>query len=532
MFITDSIESRNLDRAAINLGLKGLVLMENASRSIFQIALDFWPDLALSSARPVAVLVGPGQNGGDGLVLARLFAAKGHPVMVYRFGHPPQGDAAVNLALYNNLGLPINDPATLESLRRINPAALLIDAVFGVGLKKKLNNDPTLNEELLVAGLASHLGPVLAVDLPSGLSADTGEAFYPVKKADLTVTIGTYKRGLFLRHGPSYSGAIRVADLGYTPEMFEKARPKGQYLDESLARSFLKPRFSDGHKGSFGHATLAGGGPGKTGALALATLGALRSGCGLVTAAYPQSASLALTQDLISAMTLALPVDAEGQLAPKAADSLLAFIKTKNKPLGLGPGLGLDQSAERLVHKVASDCLNPLVLDADALTLLANDLNVLTTAQGPRIMTPHPGEAGRLLGVSSKEIEADRFKALMDLGQATKAVVLLKGANTLILEPLSLEYLINSSGGPILAVGGSGDVLTGLITGLLAQGHSPFKAAALGAFVHGRAGDLAAQKYGSRGVLPTEMAAFIPEVFASLADGQASFLAQKTQSAI
>jgi NAD(P)H-hydrate epimerase len=514
MFVADSQESRELDRVAMGFGLSGVVLMENASRSIFQAAQEFWPRLA-SSKIPVFVLAGSGQNGGDGFVLARLFMAKGHPTTICQIGSPPQGAAAINHALATNLGIPIvykNDSS--RPWPTIHPQALLIDSLLGTGLDRPVTG---LFGQALEWAL-DHPGPTLAVDLPSGLSADTGLALGPVKPADLTVTVGVYKKGLFLNDGPRLSGQIRVADLGLCPKMIAQAEPKGLYLDADLARTFLPPRPEAGHKGTFGHACVLGGGAGKLGALALATLGALRSGCGLVTAAYPQHGGFTLSGDLISAMTLPLPENEPGHFSETAFEPLANFLSFKNKALGIGPGLGLGKGARRLVHLLTQSLEIPLLLDADALTCFVDFLESVAprSNKAVRLLTPHPGEAGQLLNLSPHQIQADRFGALTALVKASQATVLLKGQYTLIMEPNSGRYLVNSTGGPVLAVGGSGDILTGLITGLLAQGLSPWAAAGLGAFVHGMAANVAADRLGSQGILPQQVAEYIPAVFKGL----------------
>jgi NAD(P)H-hydrate epimerase len=364
--------------------------------------------------------------------------------------------------------------------------------------------------------IASHPGPVLAVDLPSGLSGDTGRSLGTVKRAHLTVTVGTYKRGLFLNQGPDLAGTVKLADLGLTPQMFEKVSPQGLYLDSVLAKTFLPLRPANGHKGTFGHAVVVGGSVGKTGALALASLGALRSGCGLVTAGHPLSLAQTFAQKLTSAMTLGLPDDPAGQFSSLAADPLIKFIDQK-KTLGLGPGLGLGDGAQALVRQVCLNLKRPMVLDADALTLLKDKLEIVAKSPAARILTPHPGEAGVLLGITSQQVQADRFKALETIASVSQAVVVLKGQYTLIKDPLSGRYLVNQSGNSALAVGGAGDILTGLITGLLAQGLEPFAAAGLGVFIHGQAGDLGAQHFGSRGLMPEEMAGFLPRILTELA---------------
>ncbi|MDR1658675.1 MAG: NAD(P)H-hydrate dehydratase [Deltaproteobacteria bacterium] len=536
MLVTLSKESRQLDRIAMeDFGLPGLVLMENAARSIFREALAFWPALA-NAGRKIVILGGPGQNGGDGWVLARLFSAIGHRVFGYLItkpGHRPGGDAAVNYALALKLGLPIEVIESDSSpLPDFSQADLLIDAVFGTGLDRPLSGPAA--RVLTAASAYKRQYPqtgVLAVDLPSGLSGDTGSAGPEVVPADLTVTLASFKLGLFLKKGPSLAGTVKLGDIGLCPPMIERLSPRGRLLDLKLAAAFLPPRPLSGHKGLFGHAVVCGGSTGKTGALALAALGAQRSGCGLITAAHPASLAPVLATKLTGAMTLPLPEESDGQLGEAAASALTAFMENC-RALGLGPGLGLGGGPKRLTGYLSHHLPKPMVLDADALTNLAKPssqgqpnelLTSLTQSPSPRVLTPHPGEAGRLLGVTPAQIEDDRFTSAINLAQLTKSVVVLKGRHTLIVSPDN-HFLVNTSGGPILATGGSGDVLTGLLTGLLAQGMAPFEAAGLAVFVHGRAGDLAALRLGPIGVTPDEIGAFLPLAWAELTEAKATSL--------
>jgi NAD(P)H-hydrate epimerase len=518
MYVATSQESRELDRVAIvDYGLPGLALMETASRSVLRAALDFWPDLA-SERHKALVLAGPGQNGGDGFVLARLLCAMGHQVeclLVRKPGREPLGDAAINLAVCRKLSIPV---AVVESdgdpMPNFSSYGLLVDAVFGTGLDRPLDGQAA--RVLAAAAGSRRPGKVLAVDLPSGLSGDSGKASPETLAADLTVSLGTLKIGLFLLDGPDVAGAVRVGDIGLCPGMIAQAPPRASLLDARLAASLATPRPGSGHKGTLGHAVLCGGSAGKTGALVLAALGAQRSGCGLATAAHPASLATVLEAKLTSAMTLALPEGSPGQFGAGAAQALSAFMESKSA-LALGPGLGLGEGAREMALLLAESLEKPLVLDADALTILADCPGLLAHAKGPRVITPHPGEAARLLGLSAAEIQADRPLAARKLASLTGAAVILKGRHSLIAAPGG-KILVNSSGGPVLAAGGSGDLLTGLVAGLLAQGAEPVGAAGLAAFLHGLAGDLAAQRLVSRGLFPTEIQACLPEAWKTLAE--------------
>ncbi|MDR0354836.1 MAG: NAD(P)H-hydrate dehydratase [Deltaproteobacteria bacterium] len=513
VYVTTSAESRELDRIAIaDFGLAGLVLMETAARSIFSRALDFWPDLQ-TRAQKILVLAGPGQNGGDGWVLARLFSSLGHPVDCFLVGKPgaePKGDAAPNFALAKKLNLSIRlVQSDDDPLPTFSDYDLVVDAIFGTGLDRPLTGQAA--RTLKSAQAARRSFRVLAVDICSGLSGDAGTAGPEVLPADLTVSLGTFKWGHFLQDGPALSGELQLGDIGLCPAMLEQAGLRARLLDASLAKTFVPPRPKHGHKGSFGHCLMVGGSPGKTGAVVLSTLGAQRSGCGLITAGHPASLSGVMEAKLTSAMTLSLPEDSQGGLSFKAAEPILDFM-SKAQALGLGPGLGLGEEQKELTLRLISTAAKPMVIDADALTNLVGRLEELKKVPWPRVLTPHPGEAARLLGSTSAEVQADRPSAAAALAEKSGAIVVLKGSNTLLAAP-SGEILVNSVGGPVLAAGGSGDLLAGLVAGLLAQNAPPLAAAALGVFLHGLAGDVAASRLADRGVLPTEIQACLPEAW-------------------
>jgi NAD(P)H-hydrate epimerase len=510
MYVTSSDLSRTLDRTAIeDFGLRGLVLMENAAHSILNEALDFWPKLK-QKPHNILILAGPGQNGGDGWVLARLFSALGHRVescLIRKPGREVTGDAAVNLEIAKKLKLPIKIiESSADSLPNWEKADLVVDAIFGTGLDRPLDG-PAAAVLSKLAG-AQRSFKVLAADLPSGLSADTGSAGPEVLRADLSVTLGTYKQGLFLKRGPELAGTVKLGDIGLCGPIFEAVKPKGRLLNDQLAAAFIPLRPNWGHKGTFGHAVVCGGSPGKTGALVLAALGAQRSGCGLITAAHAASLAPIFQSKLTSAMTKPLPQEDGAFLGPSAYVPLAEFA-AKCQALGLGPGLGLTPETKSLTHNLVKNLPLPMVIDADAITNLQSNLEILAASKGKRVLTPHPGEAARLLNVTTEQIQDDRLTWVLKLSEISRAVVILKGQYTLIADPDG-NFLINDNGGPILAAGGSGDVLTGLLTGLLAQGLEPLAAAGLAVHLHGLAGDLAAGDLGSRGVTPLEVQRYLP----------------------
>ncbi len=517
MYLVNSTEMRAIDNRAISdYGLPGIVLMENAAQGVFRAIMDYWPKWCGSTRghSPCAfVLAGPGQNGGDGWALARILAAHGFKVRTFfvaNKGQEVRGDAAVNLAIVKRLPLPVEDAG--EAVIPWGEADLVVDAIFGTGLARPLSG-PAAEVLTSLTSAKKELGPKLrlvAVDVPSGLSADTGELFGPAGPVDLTVTLGLPKVGLYLQKGPEISGEIVLGDIGATPEMI--GSPPGRLATKALAATHLPPRPKAGHKGTFGHTLLVGGAAGKTGALVLAALGALRSGTGLVTALHPLSLAPIYETKLTEAMTGGLPEESPGELDGNAGETILKHCADR-QALALGPGLGLNDGARETVLAVGRKCPIPLVIDADALTHLQGQLTELKASAV--VLTPHPGEAARLLASTIVDVQNDRLGAARKLAALSGAVVVLKGQHTITAQA-SGEYILNTTGGPYLGVGGSGDLLTGLIAGLLAQGLPPFTAAWLGVWLHGRAADLAAQTLGSRGILPGDMVKLWPQVWQEL----------------
>lgn len=522
MNLGTSEEMKTLDRLAIeHFGLPGIVLMENAAQSIARAVFDFW--VQWPSRPEVVVLIGPGQNGGDGWALARIFSGRGFKVkcfLVKREDQEVGGDAAINYQVARNLGLSI---AVIEKdgdqLPDWDKAGIIIDALFGTGLSGPLTGPAATVLQAAVAAKRERQESlrILAVDLPSGLCGDTGKSWGPPLAADLTVTLGLPKVGLYLKQGPELSGEVRLGDIGLTPAIIDQAPPRGRLTDVDELIPHLPPRPAEGHKGLFGHVFLAGGAKGKTGALVLAASGAARSGVGLITALHPASLAPIYETKLTETMTLALPEDEFGELSAEAGPLISHYAnRSRSQALGLGPGLGLGTGAAQTVQQVVREFAGPLVLDADALThlsLISPDFNSKQV-----ILTPHPGEAARLLGVSTANIQNDRLGAARQIATRYKAVVILKGRYSLIVEPGGKFYL-NPTGGPHLATGGSGDVLTGLVAGLLAQGLEAFPAAALAVWLHGRAGDLTRQDLGGPcGLLPTEVACRLPRAWGELYD--------------
>ncbi len=492
MKLVTASEMRELDRRAIEeVGIPSLVLMENAGRTTYQILRREFPELT----GPVAVVAGRGNNGGDGCVVARYLAQAGIPVAVFLVAarDQVQGDARINLEIAARLGVEIVEVREEKDLNllahRLARAALIVDALLGTGL-----NSEVRGLFRLVIEEINHLRPpVLAVDIPSGLCADTGQPLAAAVQAQVTVTYGWPKIGQILLPGRDHVGRLWQVDISIPPDL-----AKDVPVDLAAAaemRLLLPPRPFASNKGTYGHLVVLAGSEGKTGAATLTSEGALRTGAGLVTLGIAASLNDILEVKLTEAMTLPLPEAEDARvLGKKALKPLQNFLEHKTA-VALGPGLGTHPETQELVRHLARHLPLPLVIDADGINALAGDPGLLEDAAGPRILTPHPGEMARFLGTTVPEVQAYRLRSAREVAARTQAVVVLKGAQTLVADPRG-RVSVNSTGNPALASGGTGDVLTGFISGFLAQRLTPWDAARLGVYLHGLAADYLTPRQG------------------------------------
>ena len=516
MKLVTAAQMRELDRRAIQeLGLPSLVLMENAGRATYQVLRQEFPGLK----GPVAVLAGRGNNGGDGLVVARYLANAGEEVAVFLLASRDQlqGDARVNLEIAASLGIEIVEILGEEDLNplmhRLARASLIVDALLGTGLNAEVKG---LLRTLI--DKVNHLRvPVLAVDIPSGLSADTGQPLGVAMEARVTVTYGWPKIGQILPPGRDYVGRLWQADISIPPSLAQDLPV--ELAEAQEMRQALPPRPFGSHKGTFGHLVVLAGSEGKTGAATLAGVGALRAGAGLVTMGIAASLNDILEVKITEAMTLPLPEAAGARaLGVGALSPLLKFLEDKTA-VALGPGLGTHPETRELVRQLVRHLPLPLVIDADGLNALAGQVAGLKEAAGPRILTPHPGEMARLLGCTPKEVQARRLEVALEVAADCRAIVVLKGAQTVVAHPEG-KLSLNPTGNPALASGGTGDVLTGLIGGFLAQGLEPWTAARLGVYLHGLAADFLAASQGPRGLIAGDLLTVFPQVLAQFTEGR------------
>ncbi|MEB2343250.1 MAG: NAD(P)H-hydrate dehydratase [Deltaproteobacteria bacterium] len=516
---------RALDRHTIEtLGVAGALLMESAGRAVAEAVLT----ARAAAARPGDVLVvcGAGNNGGDGLVAARHLALLGVPVRAALVAEPKRlaPDAAANLTRARAAGVPVAIGAPL----RTAGAAVIVDALFGTGLTRPVTGAVAAAIQRIATARPGAC--VVAVDLPSGLDADTGQCHGPCVAADLTVTIALPKLGLALEPGRTLAGRIVVARIGIA-DAAPGVRADAELWTAPAAAARLPARPPDGHKGSFGHVLLIAGARGTTGAAALAAEAAARAGAGLVTIACPAGVNEILEVKCTEMMTAPVPDGAEGGLAAAALGALLALARERDV-VALGPGIGRTEETRKLVRELAPRIARPLVVDADGLFPFGapargreGALGALKGRRAATILTPHPGEAARLLGASAADVNRDRVGSARRLAEGSGAVVVLKGAATVVAAPDG-RVAVNPTGGPALGTGGTGDVLTGVIAALLAQERpsrrgGAFESAVLGAWLHGQAGDRLSARRGRAGVLAGEVAAELPEAIEALRRGAA-----------
>lgn len=509
-------EMAEMDRTAIEVvGIPGIVLMENAGRGATEVMNRYFPELG---GKRVAVLAGGGNNGGDGFVIARHLWQQSVELSVYclKKRKSYQGDAKINLAITEKLGVPVKEYTDSESLpglkEELTKADLLVDAILGTGL-----TDSVRGFYREVIDMVNQLGgPVLAVDLPSGLSATSGLPLGTCIQATVTATFGLPKVGQLVTPGCTFVGHLEIVDIGLPRSVTEAPEPPRMWLEADDLAGMIHPRSAASHKGSFGHVLVVGGSVGKTGAGALAGLGAARAGAGLVTVAVPTSLHGIMEVKLTEVMTEPLAETADQTVALEALPRLRKLLEDK-QALALGPGISVHEETAQVVLKLVESSPCPIVVDADGVNGLVDNLDVLARARAPVILTPHPGEMGRLLKRSAAEVQNERLDLTQTFSQEYGVTLVLKGARTLISSSEG-RLAINSTGNPGLASGGTGDVLTGLIAGFVAQGLSPFDASCMGVYCHGKAADRLARRWGEQGMLAMDLLPEIPVVLKSLAE--------------
>jgi len=519
MRVLNAAQMREADKRTIEeIGIPSLVLMENAGRQAVAAMEAMYSDLL---ERQVGVLCGRGNNGGDGFVVARTMVQRGVDVSVFLLGRVAEvrGDARTNLEILGRLGvtvIEISDSQAWElHVSEFSDCTLIVDAIFGTGLNAPVSG---LIESVIADVNASGI-PVVAIDLPSGLSADSPEPIGPSIEAGLTITLAAPKLPLVLPPGELRAGDIVIADIGIPNAVLDALEgPRVELLTRASMRELITPRAPDSHKGDYGRVLLVSGSRGKTGAAHLAAMGALRSGAGLVTVATPASCQSVVASMEPEYMTEALPETAgrsgsDPGLDPAGVDHVIELARDV---IAVGPGLGQAESTREFVKLLVDRATMPLVIDADGLNAFSDDPDRLMGREGRDIIiTPHPGEMARLVGMSTDEVQSSRLEIARNFAVAHRAYVVLKGHRTLIATP-DEKVFINPTGNPGMATGGTGDVLTGMIAAWLAQLLDAEAACKLAVYLHGLAGDLAEADESEVSLIAGDVAAHIGDAVMEL----------------
>ncbi|MEP7118505.1 MAG: NAD(P)H-hydrate dehydratase [Acidobacteriota bacterium] len=513
MRVLNAKQMRAVERATSDdLGIASLVLMEKAGRQVVAALESLIDDLP---TRRLVALCGTGNNGGDGFVVARTLHQRGIDVSVVVVGATAdvRGDARVNLDIIGRLGVPIVEVADAQSWElhasQVTSADIVIDALMGTGLSRPLSG----LHDTVVADVNASAATVVAIDVPSGMSADSNELIGPAIRADITVTLGAPKIPLVLPPAEHAVGDVVVADIGIPHTVIDEAEgPRLFLLTRDYVRALVEPRGPDAHKGDFGRVLIVGGSRGMTGAAVLAARGALRAGAGRVTVATPASVQLVVAAQGAEFMTRGL-LESDGMCRLEAVDEVLAHAA---EVVAVGPGLGVGPAVTAFVRELIDRCSSPLILDADALNACAGAPALLAGRDDrPVIITPHPGEMARLLGCSTADVQGNRLGVAVEFATTHGVYVVLKGYRTIVALPDGQAF-VNPTGTPGMAKGGSGDVLTGMLAAWLAQLLDPTTACQLAVYLHGAAGELADADQGEVAMTPGDLVAHIGDALQEL----------------
>ncbi len=499
MKIVTASQMQVLDEKAIQAyGIPRWQLMENAGQAVVEVLS------ARDLAKKILILAGKGNNAGDGFVVARLLGERGISVQICLTTDEKEfkGETAQNFQKLKKLSIPIVQYSKKEFLKILVHADLVIDALFGTGIHSPLNS----HYRSLIRMLNKKNIPVLSMDIPSGVHGDTGEVMGEAVKATWTVTFGLPKVGLLVPPGMDAVGKLVIKNIGFPQALLDSVSSSLFYLQKKDVQAKLPTRTKSAHKGAFGHALVIAGSPGKGGAAVMTVQSAFRSGVGLVTLlTHPKSLKV---------------------IAPQVKESFLESFVTyeehykkyiKNKSaVALGPGVGFSKEAKNLLKWTLKYSKAPVVIDADGLTLLAQNLKWLKETKAPVILTPHPGEMARLLGKTTKEVQRARIEVAAQFAKKYQVILVLKGAGTVIAMPQGKIY-INSTGNPAMATAGMGDVLTGMIVSLLAQGMKSEEAVKLAVYLHGAIADeWVFKNKATRGLLASDIIQALPAAIETL----------------
>jgi NAD(P)H-hydrate epimerase len=530
--IATAKEMQHIDRLTIEkYGIAGIVLMERAGLGVVsKINEIFYQNVDDQHLRKIVVLCGGGNNGGDGLVIARILHNQGRDVEVYLAAKPDSltGDAKVNYDAAKKFGVkiyPLKKFLTDYPLRSVSKC-IIVDALLGTGLSKEVR--APLSD--IIDKVNKMIAAVVSVDIPSGISSDTGQILGCGVKAQYTVTFGLPKRGHLIYPGAELTGHLFIEEIGFPGTLLESEKIRTGLIQKEDICSLFPERLKYSHKGTYGHVLIVAGSKGKTGAALMAAKACLKSGAGLVTIGIPDTLVNTFQSRVTEEMILPLPDKGDGTLSFNAAGAISDFMGKDGNVLAMGPGMSVDREISNLVSLLIKESENPMVIDADGLNAIAGNTHILKKSRAPIVLTPHPGEMSRLLSKRAgwsnsswpdrsmsprEDIEKDRINSAQKFARKNACYLVLKGVPTVIAVPDGKAF-INPTGNPGMSTAGAGDVLTGMISAFLAQGLSPQDAAIAGVYMHGLTGDFIAEKAGKHSLIASDIINKIPKVFKSV----------------
>ncbi len=509
MKVATAEQMQELDRRSIeNYKIPGIVLMENAGRGAAEVISKTFPNI---QRWKVAVISGKGNNGGDGFVIARHLMNQGVVVKVFLLTDPRalRGDAETNYQVFYRMKgevLPVPSSKDYQRIKKdLEKFDLLVDGIFGTGLDAEVRG----YYREVIDHLNTLQKPIVAIDIPSGLDANTGKPLGTAIKATLTITFGLPKIGLLISPGLDYAGEVKVIDIGIPKKLVDEEKIQTFLLEGNEIRKWVSTRRRpESHKGDYGHLLVLAGSVGKTGAAAMTCEAALRMGAGLVTLAIPKSLNSIMEVKLTEVMTEPLPETPKQTLSLRAYNSILRLCENKSAVV-IGPGIGTFKETQALILKLVKSLEIPMIIDADGITALSTQPKIFPLTNRNLILTPHPGEMARLIRSTPKEIQGDRIGVSRNFAQSNHLYLVLKGHRTLIATPKG-DIFINPTGNPGMASGGTGDVLTGMIGGLVCQGLDLLTSLQIAVYLHGWAGDEVAREIGETSLVATDILRKIP----------------------
>jgi len=531
MRIVTASEMKQAEQAAVREGGSFLQLMENAGAACAKLIVNRFG--IKDTPKRVAVVCGKGKNGGDGFVVARKLCEAGCAVTVVMTveaktevaASVPAARTAVAIfaatqsegdegEMFRRLALlPVRfvcgfDPE-FQAEQNFREQDILVDALFGTGFR----GEPDAQTAALIQAMNASAAKRISVDLPSGLECDSGAASGLCVRADVTIAVAAFKPVHVCQPAVQNCGEVLLADIGLKDGHYSQSDPQGLYAyHKADLNSFFKPRDPLSHKGNYGHVLSVCGSRNMQGAAVLAANAAVHSGVGLITAAFPEAAYNAIAPKLTEPLLLPLPSTAEGTLAAVALPKLWEAIEKADAVL-LGCGLGLNADTVEIVRDIVLNCPKPVILDADGINAICGHIDILSAAKAERVLTPHPGEMARLTGKPPSAALRERLAAAREFAEVHGAALVLKGANTLVAEAGTRRVYVNTTGNAGMATGGSGDLLAGILLSFLGQGMSPGDAARCAVYLHGAAGDAAAERLSQRGLTPTACLQELPRLF-------------------